>query len=114
MTKGWFKAPADGQYRFLISCSDSCTLSLDSNNFYEKGIEKNSNPFEIAVRNIASEWRHYFMPINSSSSEKWKSDWILLRKDDFYPIEGYQMHNSDNEGHFTVSVEFEQDNTEDH
>jgi hypothetical protein len=31
---GWFRAPADGQYRFFMACDDWCQLSIDSTNAF--------------------------------------------------------------------------------
>ena len=36
LTKGWFKAPASGNYRFYIACDDACRLYLDATNKYDK------------------------------------------------------------------------------
>ena len=36
VTKGWFKAPAAGNYRFYLSCNDACQLFLDSTNKWDE------------------------------------------------------------------------------
>ena len=58
VSKGWFKAPATGNYRFYISCDDACKLFLDETTAYGAGTPTLS---EKAVRHWATEWRHYFM-----------------------------------------------------
>lgn len=36
VAKGWFKAPATGNYRFYISCDDACRLHLDATNMFNR------------------------------------------------------------------------------
>ena len=58
-----------------------------------------------------SDWRHYFMPQSEEYYEQWTSKWMLLEKGAYYPIEGIHEHTQaagdDDDGHFTVSVEYE-------
>ena len=69
----------------------------------------------VANRNTSSEWRNYFMSVKSGSDDKFKSDWIFLEKDAYHKIEGYHYHaDSETEGHFTVSVEYQASNTANH
>ena len=35
--EGWFKAPADGRYRFYMSCDTMCWLEFDETNYYGSG-----------------------------------------------------------------------------
>ena len=34
--KGWFKAPATGNFKFYMSCDDACQLFLDQTNKFDK------------------------------------------------------------------------------
>jgi len=55
------------------------------------------------------------MSVKSGSDDKFKSDWIFLEKDAYHKIEGYHYHaDSETEGHFTVSVEYQASNTANH
>ena len=33
LAKGWFRAPATGNFKFYMSCDDACKLFLDANKF---------------------------------------------------------------------------------
>ena len=35
--EGFFKPPADGEYRFYISCAEGCALFMDKENSLESG-----------------------------------------------------------------------------
>ena len=51
------------------------------------------------------------MPQSEEYYEQWTSKWMLLEKGSYYPIEGIHEHTQaageDDDGHFTVSVEYE-------
>jgi hypothetical protein len=64
---GWFTAPESGQYRFYLSCTDECSLELDSQLPYSPSIGKASSwregsyaPSEIARSTTRHDWRAYF------------------------------------------------------
>ena len=48
------------------------------------------------------------------STENFKSEWILLAKDAYYPIESWHLNDGTTEGHLSVAVEFEKPNTAGH
>ena len=55
------------------------------------------------------------MPQDEELYEQWTSDWMLLEKDSYYRIEGKHEHMRKGfDDHFTVSVEYEQENTKGH
>ena len=60
-SRGWFKAPATGNYRFYISCDDRCNLHFDETTPFDASAPVEPTMTEKAVRNSASEWRHYFV-----------------------------------------------------
>jgi len=80
---GWFVPPADGNYRFLMSCDDNCKLFLDDVNTYASG-----NPADITVvANLrawnysAKEHRNYmhdFAGGLDAGVNQPVSDWIAL------------------------------------
>jgi len=84
-TKGWFKAPETGRYRFYIACDDTCKLWLDAINKFTPAATT-FNLVELGVRNVASGWRNYHrietMP--DAGGNKWISDWQSLEKDQYY------------------------------
>ena len=49
-----------------------------------------------------------------TSSENFRSDWILLQKDAYYPIESWHSHDGSTEGHFSVALEYEQKDSRNH
>jgi hypothetical protein len=57
---GWFKAPADGKYRFFMACDDWCQLSLDTTTPFVDGQTATPAPVVIAERKGATTWRNYF------------------------------------------------------
>ena len=61
ITKGWFRAPATGNYRFYMSCDDACNLWLDSNKF-DKSAPVEPTREQIAIRYGATGWRNYLIP----------------------------------------------------
>lgn len=60
-SKGWFKAPAAGNYRFYISCDDACRLYIDSTNKFDKGAPVEPTIEQIAIRHWGTDWRNYLM-----------------------------------------------------
>ena len=112
-SRGWFKAPATGNYRFYISCDDACNLHLDEANPFDAAAPVEPDMAQKANRSSATEWRHYFMTPETSDSSQYISEWIALAEGEFYKIEGYMMEYSSSD-HFTVSVEYEQADTAGH
>ena len=72
-TKGWFKAPATGNYRFFLACDDACKLWLDSTNEFAKDTAANttSNMTQIAIRTSWGTWRNYLMTPDVDSSNQY-------------------------------------------
>ena len=112
-SRGWFKAPATGNYRFYVSCDDACKLFLDETTPFDAAAPVEPVMSEKANRSTASEWRHYFMSAEASDSSQHISDWIALTEGEFYRMEGYLLEYSGSD-HFTVSVEYEQADTTGH
>jgi len=68
VNRGWFKAPAAGNYRFYISCDEKCKLYLDQATPFNKASPVEPTLTEIASRHYATEWRHYFITPEVDSS----------------------------------------------
>lgn len=104
---GWFVPPQTGNYRFYMSCDDSCRLYLDSTNAYSSGVA--AAPTQIAWNYNAKDWRHYFHSASSydAGTNQVVSDWIALTGGESYKIYAESLQYGGNE-HLTVSVEFEQ------
>ena len=113
VSRGWFKAPATGNYRFYISCDDACNFHMDETTPFNAASPVEPVLTEKANRSSASEWRHYFMTPDASDSSQYISDWVALTEGEFYKVEGYMMEYSGDD-HFTVSVEYEQADTTAH
>jgi hypothetical protein len=113
VTKGWFKAPATGNYRFFISCDDACNLHLDQTNKFVKDAPVEPSREQIAIRHWATGWRNYLLTPGEEDSNQYQSDWIPMEEGEFYSIEGFMLEYSSGD-HFTVSVEFEQADTAGH
>ena len=106
VSRGWFKAPATGNFRFYISCDDACNFHFDETTPFDSVAPTEPVLTEKANRNSASEWRHYFMTPDVSDENQYISDWVALTEGEFYKMEGYMMEYSGDD-HFTVSVEYE-------
>ena len=113
VTKGWFKAPATGRYKFYISCDDACQLFIDSNNKFNKDSPVAPSLAQIAMRGSASGIRDYLMTPPPDNSWKYQSDWISMEGGEFYKMEGF-MFEYTGDDHYTVSVEFEKADTAGH
>lgn len=100
---GYFKAPETGEYRFFLSCDDSCDLKLDSTNPLSSGL--GFTPVEIANRWWYTNWREYFNPPEVDDVNQYISEWITLTAGEYYKIDAAHI-NDGSSGHFTVSVEF--------
>lgn len=61
VSRGWFKAPASGNYRFYISCDDACNLNFDETTPFDSSAPVEPTMTEKAVRSTPTEWRHYFV-----------------------------------------------------
>ena len=61
VTKGWFKAPATGNYKFYMSCDDACRLWLDSTSKFDKSAPVEPTRDQIAIRHWATGWRNYLL-----------------------------------------------------
>jgi len=62
---GWFKAPADGDFRFFMACDNKCKLEFDSVNFYGSGTPSLVTLIEI---HSSMTFRHYQTKSGSSST----------------------------------------------
>lgn len=107
ISKGWFKAPATGNFRFYISCDDACNFHFDENTPFNAANPVEPTLTEKASRVWPTEWRHYFMIPDASDANQYISDWVSLTEGEFYKIEGYMMETWGDD-HFTVSVEYQQ------
>lgn len=106
INKGWFKAPAAGNYRFYISCNDKCKFFMDETNPFNAASPGTQSVTEKAARHWSTSFRNYNLPPDPTSSSQYISSWIPLQAGEFYKVEGYAMGSSND--HFTVSVEYEQ------
>jgi hypothetical protein len=98
---GWFTAPTTGSYRFLVSCSTSCNLYLDSDNPYDGiPLDTKPTPTKIAYRSWSIGWRTYFY----DKDEGQRSEWIDLEEDEQYYIMA-ESNGYNNIEHMTVSLE---------
>ena len=114
LSKGWFKAPATGNYRFYISCNEACLLEMDELTPYDAASPTEPTLTNKAQRHWSTEWRHYFIPPDGVDTvNQYISDWVSLTEGEFYKVEGYAMEWSGGD-HFTVSVEYEQIDTAGH
>ena len=105
-SKGWFRAPATGNYRFYIACDDACQLFIDETNKWDRSAPVEPDAQQIAIRHSATGWRNYLLEPEPESSSQYRSDWIALEEGEFYKIEGFMMEYTGSD-HYTVSVEFE-------
>ena len=110
--KGWFKAPAAGNYKFYMSCDDFCQLFLDQTKF-NKTTPVEPARSQIAIRHFASYWRDYYMTPDPDSSTQYQSEWIALEEGEFYSIESFAGEYTGTD-HHAVSVEYEQADTAGH
>ena len=113
VSKGWFKAPEAGNYRFYISCDNKCKLFLDSTSPFNAASPVEPTLAEVASRHWETEWRHYFITPEVDDINQYITEWVPLQAGEFYKIEGYMMEWTSSD-HFTVSVEFEQADSTSH
>lgn len=102
---GYFKAPATGNFRFLLACDDKCYLEFDETPFNA------ASPVEptwtqIAVRYWGSQWRHHFMSNEHYGTNIVQSEWLALTEGELYPIQAFHVQHNNGE-HISVGVEFE-------
>ena len=105
-SKGWFKAPEAGKYRFYIACDDWCKMKMGTTKFAKETAADKYTTATTAGRYSAVGYRQYHHPIPEGSSHKWVSDWITLEKGEYYQVESTHLEYSHSD-HATVSVEFE-------
>jgi hypothetical protein len=110
---GWFKAPATGRYRFMISCNDACQLFLNNTTPWDRSNPQEVELTEQCIRHYATEWRNYFLPNVEGSTTVHQSNWTDLTAGEYYKIEGYHMEYSGDD-HFTAAVEFEKTDSTGH
>ena len=96
-----------------MSCNHACQLFLDSTNKFDAASPVEPELAQIAIRHGPSNWRDYLMEPDPNSSSQYRSDWIELEEGEFYKIEGFLLE-YDGSDHFTVSVEFEMEDSTGH
>lgn len=83
--EGFFKAPATGDYRFLMSCDDSCDFKISTSDpMNQDAAEK------VLQRNHWTFYRDTDIAEKTPDSEYYGqnfSDWIPLVKDQYYYVE---------------------------
>lgn len=89
--KGYFKAPATGNYRFYMACDDKCYLKFSNVSMDP------SQAVSILNQDSYTSYRNY---INDTRY----TDWISLEKDGYYYLEAAHIQYSGND-HLTISVE---------
>jgi hypothetical protein len=70
-TKGWFRAPAAGNYKFYMSCDNACQLWLDEVNKFAKDDPVEPSRERIAIRHWATGWRNYLMVPEEDASNQY-------------------------------------------
>lgn len=103
---GWFKAPADGNYRFYMQADDAYKLWLDSSNPYDPSVPVTTTLVEIGQQNWYRGYREYYhVEPATSSAGKFVTDYITLTAGTYYKLRG--QHRDTGGGMFsTVSVEY--------
>jgi hypothetical protein len=102
--EGWFMPPITANYRFYMSCDDHCILDLAH---LPNNVTNSTRLLEI------TKWTHlrdYFTPPFNSAGI---SQWVPLTAGEPYYIEAKYKENGGGD-HFTVAVEIEQDEVQDH
>ena len=90
-TKGWFKAPETGNYKFYMSCDDACSLVMDSAAPFNKASPAEPTVVQIARRDYAAGgFRNYFMTPDPEGHQ-YQSEWISLTKGEFYKMEAKHL-----------------------
>jgi hypothetical protein len=105
-TEGYFKAPAQGRYKFHISSDDNSALYLDENAYDADSPQAATfgNDNKISERGYNCPWRDFFaeMPPTMQTA----SEWIDLEEGQYYPVRGY-LREGGGQDHFSVAVEYE-------
>ena len=107
--KGWFVAPATTNYRFYMSCDDSCRLNLGNtpNNAEDTTeINYNGEVSKIIPKPDFNDVRNFWDVLEYESNPTTISDWIALEKGEHYFIEGHHLEWRYAD-HFSVAVEIE-------
>ena len=110
-SKGWFKAPEAGKYRFYTTCDDWCKVKVGTEKFQKATAADKYTVTNIAYNYAYKRYRTYHHPVPNTQSSKWISDWVTLEKGQYYPVEGTHMEYTGDRDHHTVSVEFEKTGT---
>ena len=81
---GYFKAPASGEYRFLINCDDKCNFLFDQTNTLSSGV----TPVlaEMAKVSYRQSFRDYH---RDRDSQSYVTDWMSLTEGEYYQMQGY-------------------------
>ena len=117
-SKGWFKAPETGKYRFHISSRNDARFYFDSTAKFAKDADATSTMTEVAYHYGNTGWRRYHLDptvetYNNVANKKYVSDWISLEAGDYHEIESYTMH-WHHDTHSTAAVEFEKEDSSGH
>lgn len=98
----YFRAPADGQYRFYMACDDNCYLKMS--------IEDGMNPDAKETLLDRPEWTTFrnMWPLYKGDSDPefghTYSKWLTLTEGEYYYFET-AMRNDGGPGHLTIALE---------
>ena len=83
---GWFKAPANGQYRFYVSCGSACTLEMNTESPFDIDNISIEMPELTTIASLSegSNWRGYDYPDDDGHY----SEWFTLVEGEHYYMSG--------------------------
>lgn len=100
---GYFKAPGNGTYRFLMSCDDSCTMSLSTDQPWDPSAKE-----RLLTRGTYTHWRNFYLTDKTGDDNPnlgiIYSRWVNLTQDEYYYFET-TVKNNNGPGHLTVGME---------
>ena len=88
--EGFFKAPTDGRYRFLMSCDDRCRFAMS--------VDDPLNPDtaeQLMFSGASTSYRNTDIEDKSETSDLYEnrfSNWVTLAKDEHYYVEAYVIN----------------------
>lgn len=70
---GWWKAPADGDYRFYLACNAACSLSMDVTTPFDASAITDVLPTTevVASRGWNGGWRNYHYQADDGHYSNW-------------------------------------------
>ena len=106
--KGWFVPPADGRYRFYMTCDDKCKIEMAS-------CPNTITPLTTLLdHDYYNNYRDYFAARNYEvGGRKTWSEWIELKKGEHYYLVGSHAEGYGGDS-FSVAVEIEQSAIKNH